>query len=159
MHPQLAPLLSGLGSAYVAQRRYKEAGNVIGRALGILEKTVGPDHPDFAAALSNLASLDFYEHNYKRSIERNRRALAIDEARFGADHPLVAIYENNLASSLIMQHKYVEAEAALQHALSILDRPGLHEPQHLGDILINLGQICAATTREDEALRYYKRAI
>ncbi len=115
--------------------------------------------PDLAAALSNLGSVAFYEHRYKDAARLHERALAIVDASLGKDNPIVVVYLNNLAAPLMKLHDYERAEVPLQRALEILERPGVRDRQHLGDVETRLGELCAATGRDGKALQHYRRAI
>ena len=55
--PRLATSLNNLAGLYQAQGKYNEAEPLYKRALGIDEKTLGPDHPDVAQSLENYADL------------------------------------------------------------------------------------------------------
>jgi tetratricopeptide (TPR) repeat protein len=58
-----------------------------------------------------------------------------------------------------MLRQYPEAEARLQEACAILDKPQAPDTTHLADVLANLGNLYHATHRDNQALDYYQRAI
>ena len=53
---------------YNNQGRYDEAEPLLKRALGILEKALGPEDPDFAGSLNNLAMVYYAQGRYDSSV-------------------------------------------------------------------------------------------
>ena len=76
-HPQIAALLTKLGSLYVVQRRYAEAEHHLRLSLKINEKVFGPDHLDVAANLEALAFVLNKELRYEEAQEVQTRAFEI----------------------------------------------------------------------------------
>lgn len=76
-HPQIAVLLTKLGSLYVVQRRYAEAERQLRHSLEINEKVLGPDHLDVAANLEALAFVLKKEHRDEEAREVQIRAFKI----------------------------------------------------------------------------------
>ncbi|KAI0219122.1 Kinesin light chain [Lamellibrachia satsuma] len=129
------------------QGKYKEAANLLNDALGIREKTLGPDHPAVAATLNNLAVLYGKRGKYKEAEPLCKRALEIREKVLGKDHPDVAKQLNNLALLCQNQGKYEEVEQYYQRALDIYENKlGPDDPN-------------VAKTKNNLVERYYKRAL
>jgi hypothetical protein len=70
------------------------------RALGIDEKSYGPERPSVARDLNNLAQLLKATNRLAEAEPLMRRALGIDEKSYGPKHPDVAVDLNNLAQLL-----------------------------------------------------------
>ena len=66
---------------------YTKAEPLLGRALAIKEKALGPEHPDTATSLNNLAGLYWLMGDYAKAEPLLQRALAIREKAVGAEHP------------------------------------------------------------------------
>ena len=89
-------LSAKVGTLY-QQGRYAEAAKVAKEALGVAEKTVGPDHPAFGVSLNNLAELYRAQGKYAQAEPLYKRALAIVEKTLGPNHPDVATVSENMA--------------------------------------------------------------
>src|SRR2546426_377099 len=68
------------------------------RALGIFEKTLGPDHILVASTLESLAGVSAGQQRYGQARRLIERALAIREKKLGQWNLTVAEDLNNLAS-------------------------------------------------------------
>src|SRR5688572_23424488 len=55
---RLATSLNNLALLYKIQAKYAEAEPIYQRAVGIIEKALGPEHPTLASILNNIAELD-----------------------------------------------------------------------------------------------------
>jgi tetratricopeptide (TPR) repeat protein len=107
--PDVAITLNSLAGQYQAQSRFADAEPLYKRALGIMEKTLGPDHPDVAITLNNLANGYQARLRFADAEPLYKRALAIQEKGLGRDHPFVAGSRNNLASLYRFQGRYADA--------------------------------------------------
>jgi tetratricopeptide (TPR) repeat protein len=92
------------------------------RALGIREKTLGPDHPDTAQSLNGLAIIYSMQGDYAAAVPLYQRSLAIRENALGPDHPDTATTINNLANLYHYQDDYATAEPLFQRALMIREK-------------------------------------
>ena len=93
---RLATSLFVLAQTYKAQGRYAEAEPLFKRALGIMEKALGPDHPHVATVLHGLATLYGDQGRYAKAVPLHKRALVIRERVLGPDDPAVATILNDL---------------------------------------------------------------
>src|SRR5215475_13349880 len=93
-----------------------------GRAIPILEKTVGSETSDVAMALNNLAAVYQDRHRYPEAERAYQRALATDERVLGKRHPAVANIINNLATLDLKLRKYAHAESLYLRALEIKEK-------------------------------------
>jgi tetratricopeptide (TPR) repeat protein len=127
--------------------RLSEAEPLMKRALGIDEKSYGPEHPDVARDLNNLALLLHDTNRLGEAEPLYRRALAIDEKSYGPEHPKVAIRLNNLASLLKDTNRLSEAEPLSRRQLRIFvefgHRTG-HEHPHFRPAINNYAGLLAA---------------
>jgi tetratricopeptide (TPR) repeat protein len=112
-------VLTGLGLAFSAQRKFAEAEPILQRAVVVKEKVLGPDSPDFARALLDLGALYRLKDEHAKSEPPIRRAVAILERALGPEHPEVAGNLTNLGGRLRDQGKFTEAEPILKRALAI----------------------------------------
>src|SRR5690349_6174983 len=77
--------------------RREEAERTYGRALPMLEETLGPDHPEVARCLANLSALYWRRGAAAEARPLAERALSIAEAALGPDDPKTALARRNLA--------------------------------------------------------------
>ena len=134
-----------------------EAENMYRRALGIQERTLGPDHPATALTLNNLGGLLATRGDFAQAEQMQRAALATMEKVFGEQHPDTAGVLTSLALALDNQGKIVEAEATYKRAIAISRKNGNARALLINDA--NLGYALAKRGRYKEALGYYKEAV
>ncbi len=94
---------------YLSPRPSPEAEPLYQRALGIVEKALGPEHPRVAGSLNNLAALYEAQGKYGEAEPLHKRALAIREKALGAEHPHVALSLENYAALLRKTGRDIEA--------------------------------------------------
>jgi tetratricopeptide (TPR) repeat protein len=111
-------LLNRAGSYFHGRGVYSEARPLLGRALAIREKTVGPEDPDTATSLNNLASLLQSQGDLAGARPLYERALAINEKRFGEGLG-TAVSLNNLGGLLHAQGDLAAARPLFERALAI----------------------------------------
>jgi tetratricopeptide (TPR) repeat protein len=157
-HPDVATILSNLGSLYCTQGKYAEADPLYQRALGIREKALGPEHPDVAQSLNNLAELYRAQGKYAQAEPLYQRALEIREKALGPEHPDVAQSPNNLARLYYAQGKYAEAEPLFQRALGIREKALGPEHPDVAQALENYALLLRQTGRESQAAEMEARA-
>jgi CHAT domain-containing protein len=132
--------------------RYREAEDLLKRALAITEKTFGASHPNVAHALSELGSVYDGLGRPAEAEASYRRALTIYEKFNGPDHPDVANILSNLSVGAALQKRYDEAERMLNRAIPIEEKAlGADHPRVIGT-LSNLAYVLAAQGRYEAAL-------
>lgn len=134
---RLGASLTGLGLAYIGQRKFTEAEPILQRAIAVKEKVLGPDHPDVARALIDLGTLYRMRGEHGKAEVPTRRGVAILEKALGPEHPEVAGNLTNLGGRLRDQGKFAEAEPMLQRALAI--RTKILPPDHPDIVRSTLG--------------------
>ncbi len=168
-----ASLLSGMASYQHGKAVYKEAEELLRRALEIRKKQLGSEHPDVAEVLNNLGVLlkaqgkdGEAEPFYRRALEIDeeaellyRRALEIRVKLLGLDHLDVVESLNNLAALLYNQGKYRESESLFSRALDICEKQhGLDHP-YVALSVNNLGMLLKVQGKYREAESLYRRAL
>jgi tetratricopeptide (TPR) repeat protein len=97
---EAARLFNEAGIYLYERARYAEAEPLYQRALGIMEKALGPAHPNVAQSLNNLAVLYDDQGKYAEAEPLYQRALRIWEKALGPEHPKVATVLENYAPLL-----------------------------------------------------------
>ena len=92
------------------------------RALGIVEKVLGPDHHNVATVLDNLAGLSKATGDYAQAEPLLQRALGIREKGLGPAHPDVAISLDNLAALFTAKSDITKAIAYKARADKVSER-------------------------------------
>lgn len=105
--------------ALYSQGNYRQATIIFRQALGVAEKTFGPDHPAVATSLNNLALLYSTQGQYAQAEPLYKRSLAIIEKGLGPDHPNVAQSLENMALLYRKTGREEEAEALEKRAAAI----------------------------------------
>jgi tetratricopeptide (TPR) repeat protein len=138
---------------------YGAAEPLFRRALGIDEKSLGPNHPELAIRLNHLALLLSDTNRRAEAEVLFRRALDIDERSLGPNHPEVAICLNNLAKLLRETSRLAEAEPLVRRALDIDERSlGPNHPE-VAICLNNLANLLREANRLAEAEPLIRRAL
>jgi tetratricopeptide (TPR) repeat protein len=114
------PKLLDRASGYFYERAaYSQAAPLMGDALAIREKVLGPGHPDTGMSLNALALLLRRQGNFAAARPLFERALAIDEKVLGPEHPYTATSLNNLAGLLKEQGDLAAARPLFERALAM----------------------------------------
>src|SRR5215831_2077948 len=156
---RLATSLNSLAVLYHVQGKYAEAEPLYKRALGIREKTLGPDHPDVASSLNSLAALYRAQGKYTEAEPLYQRALMIRERALEPDNPGTAMSLNGLALLYSAQRKYTEAEPLYQRALMMREKALGPDHRDVATSLNNLALLYYAQGKYVEAEPLYKRAL
>ena len=104
------------------QGHYAEGAKVAEEALGVAERTFGPDHPNVATSLNDLALLYYSQGKYAEAEPLYKRSLKIAEKALGPDHPNVAAVLENMAKCCREMGKKDEAEKLEARAKKIRNK-------------------------------------
>ncbi len=142
---ELGVLVQKIATYLVQRERFELAEFAYQRALGIQERTMGPDHPDVALTLAGLAGMYDRRENYQEVEPLYRRAISLLEANLGLEHLQLVFPLRGLALFYLRMNRFKEAEEIYQRVLSICT-------QHLGQSHADV-----ATALYDLALCYYNQ--
>ncbi len=159
-HFETARILNALGILSTTQEDYREAENLLQRALAIYERSEeDADHLTTAATLNNLALLYQEQEKYSLAESLYQRVLTIEEQVLGIDHLTTAATLNNLALLYQKQEKYSLAEPLYQRALAIYE--GTLEPEHpdIARSLNNLASLYQNQAKYQQAKPLLERAV
>ena len=109
-HPEVAIILSDLGSLYCLQSRYAKAEPLLRRALAIKRRTE-PTHLDTGHTLYQLAKLYKQKEKYSKADSLFQQSLAIFRQQLGPEHPKTqAVYSDlmTMVVTAIEVGKFVE---------------------------------------------------
>ena len=104
---------------YQEQGEYEKALEYYGKALEIVERTLGNDHPSTATTYNNMAGVYKAQGDYEKALEYYEKDLEISEKVLGSDHPNTATTYNNMALVYEAQGEYEKA----QRRWNIIARP------------------------------------
>lgn len=121
------------------------------RALGILEKSLGPTHVELGTLHAFLGSSALDRRAYGEAEEHCARSLAIYRERLPAEHPYVAHALASLGSVYSLQGRHAQAEMLLRQSLDLTDRAGQRDHWALARVLSELGTALMMQGRLDEA--------
>ena len=155
----LAEYLNLEGLLWLDAGQYAKARTPLERALGIREKTLGPEHLDAATSFNNLALLYDHQGRYEQAEPLYQRALGILEKALGPEHSDVATSLNNLAMLYAAQGRYAQAEPLYQRALVIDEKTLGSEHPDLATDLNNLAALYYAQGRYAQAEPLFQRAL
>ncbi len=127
--------LNNLGEVLHLLGRYSEAEQHFGHALGIMEKTHGPNHSGIAMILNNIAGLKSSQGQYAEAEPIYKRAMGISQKAFGPDHLRVALGLNNLSHLYRKLGRYAEVEPLMKRSLKILEKAVGPNHPHVATVL------------------------
>jgi serine/threonine-protein kinase len=137
---------------------YAEAVARYDRALGVLERALGPEHHQVATTLVNLGMALHAQGDVRRPTPLFERAVAIQTRTMGPDHPNVAFALVGLGRAEVALGRLDEARAALERAQAIREKAGPDHPD-LAEPLLGLGELHLARRRPADALPPLERAL
>jgi serine/threonine protein kinase len=153
-----AQLLDTIGTVYIQLGLYDRAGEIADQALGLRERTLGPDDLDVATSLETRAWVHFLQDQNALSLPLLERGLAIRERALGPEHLDVARSLGNIASVERELRQYDAAEANYHRAIGIFERRAPDDPE-LAGLLSNLTTIYADQHRWQLAEPLHRRAL
>jgi len=158
-HSDVAQTLNNLALLHQETGNFEAAEPLYRQALEIRKKALGEDHADVGQTLNNLAGLYYRNKDYPVAESLYRDALEIWRKALGDEHPDVAACANNLALLHYEKGDYTAAEPLYRQALRIWRKAlGGEEHPNIGRVLNNLGALCVAIQRQDEAFELMKQA-
>lgn len=108
-HPELLPLLDGLGAAYARTDRTDQALAQHRRALAVREKVFGANHWKLSTSLNNLGTLSIRANDYTEAQQYFERSLAARATSGHGEDESTATTTGNLGLAYRQQKKYEEA--------------------------------------------------
>lgn len=160
---QRAEAASGLGQAYMQQKKFKEAEGVWTEALGIWENRLSKNDVRIGDLLSNLAELHhFRQIRPEAAVPVYERLLRMHEDpaskwKFGPYPPFTA--RAVVAAHYKREARFAEAESILRKMLESLEGPKSKGGLGAMQILRELGSVCQAQKKFQDAEKFYRRAI
>jgi eukaryotic-like serine/threonine-protein kinase len=121
--PELqAQMMNVMGTVYFNLGLYLEAHPLLGRALEIRTRVLGPEHIDTLKSMNNLGTVLDDEGRYAEAERLHRQVLEVRTRVLGPDHEDTLASMNNLANSLGEQGRYADAEKLFRQAVDIENR-------------------------------------
>jgi len=141
------------------QGKDKEATAIAEKAVGLAQRTLGPDHAETIKSLSNLASLYEAQGRHGEAEPLLKRALEGFERVLGKDDPTTLAAVSSLGALYKSQGRYAEAEPLLKRALEGFQR--VRGPDDLQALISadNLGSLYRVQGRYAEAEPLQRRAL
>ena len=154
-----ARLLNQIGTFLNEQGEYKEARELIERALQLKRKVLGEEHPSTITSVNNLASLYVRQGRYGEAKPLYEQGLRLRRKVLGEEHPDTLTSMNNLASLYVRQGRYREAEALHEQALRLSRKVlGEEHPSTLTSIN-NLAWLYESQGRYEEVEALYEQGL
>ena len=157
--PDYAKSLNNLGALYNYMGDYKSAEPYYKEALEIIMKALGAEHPDYASSLNNLGALYSDMGDYKSAEPYYKQALEIRKKAFDEEHPDYASSLNNLGILYSDMGDYKSAELYCKQALEIRKKALGEEHPYYAQSLDNLGILYSDMGDYKAAEPYYKQAL
>jgi tetratricopeptide (TPR) repeat protein len=158
--PQVtARLLNQVGLYLHSRGQFREAREVLGRAMEVAERAYSPKHPAIAGIVGNLASSLESMGDLSGALELHTRALAIAETAYGKDGPEVARSLNNLGGVFIELGNLEKARSLYERVLSINEATYGPASMPVAMSLNNLGVLLKESGDLQGALDNFQRAL
>jgi tetratricopeptide (TPR) repeat protein/CHAT domain-containing protein len=137
----------------------REAIALESRALGIVIRQASVGHPDAAAVLRGLAYRFSGLGDHEKAETLFTAALKITRERLGPSHPETAECLGGRGRAYMRQGKLALAEHDLLEAREMMVRSLGEDHPDVAAVLTDLGQVCVAVGRDEEALEYFRQAM
>lgn len=121
-HPYVAYTLRILSKIYQGQSRYREAAEVLDRALRIICRDNNEDEQEIAPFKADMGCLLVAQGQYVKAESYFEESIASIEKSFGPNHLYTAKVLNNQAKLYFLQERYDEAEALISQVLSVYEK-------------------------------------
>lgn len=151
-------ILSNLGAVYVNQRKFKQAEEILGRALMIKELDLGPAHPALIPTLHSIAVLFTETHRYTEAEVQYQRALKILEPQSTSLAPQVASVLHELSALYRREGRKADSDAALENA-ALIARNNLDKEPEMAAIVDEYSKILENRGNKREAQELHAEAI
>jgi tetratricopeptide (TPR) repeat protein len=136
-----------------------EAEQLLGEALAIEEKTVGPDHRNTGIVSFTLGRTLLWSGRGRDAEPLLRKALAIEEKSRGENSSLAGLILFDLATISHGEQRYPEAEALYRRDLAILEKNHGREYRQVAVVLSYLGATYYDQGKYPEAETTWRRAL
>jgi CHAT domain-containing protein len=157
--PDLAWLLSELGTMYAAQGRYAEAEPLYKRALEISEVQPQPNDLVISINLAALSGIYARQGRYAEAEALQRRALESAKRAESPEGHYVSTRLSDLAQLVMARGRYAEAEELLKQSLILAERANGPEHPDVGLVRNNLAALYAQAGRYADAEPLLKRSV
>jgi tetratricopeptide (TPR) repeat protein len=156
---ELAGDCAELGSFYLAQKRYAVAEPNFRRAIGLVEKKLGPEDATLVPLLDNLADVFIKQKNFPPAEPPLRRIVWIQERAVGPSDVKLAPNLDKLALELFHLERFPEAEQLYRRSLAIWEPAMGPTNPDLTSAIDNLGVALAAQQKYADSEPFYKRSL
>lgn len=158
------PLLQGrimhtMGTVHQALGLYDPAGKLLGDALAVRERELGPNHPSVAETLDALGQVAVEKGDFDAADRYYRRALAIRERVLGREHIDVGGTLGGLAALRFRQGRNAEAESLYIRVLDIGRHSSKPNDRDRASGLMGLALVYWAQGRYTEAEPLLREAL
>ena len=153
---QVARVLNNLGGSLEQLTRYKEAREVLDRALKVQERIFGGSHPNLATTLNNLATLARRDLDFTGSMRALRRAIAMRDQL--SDRQL-AVTLHNLGAVSYDTRQRKAAEKYFRESIALYERVEGRDSPSNAPAFSFLAKMLADSGRTEEAEQMQKRSL
>jgi CHAT domain-containing protein len=150
-----------LADLYIANGDYEKARLLYEQVLEVRKRTLRPNHQAIGYSLFKLGTLSFKTGDDVRAEQLYKEAIAIWETQQGSasNYPSIAVALRELAQIFYQRRNYIQAEGALQRALTVLIAVNGPESPKVGLILEQLASIHYDQAHYDQAESLCQRAL
>ncbi len=133
--------------------------DLMSKAHGVFESTLGSEHPQVAEAIEGVGSMLGMQGDLTEAIKLTERALAIKQKALGEEHTSVAQTLSNLGLLLKQAGDLGGAMAIYKQALTILETNNAAETVPAAACLGNIGSLYYAGGNPSLAAAFLERAL
>ncbi len=157
--PQVAAVLSNLGTFYDVMGKPQESVEASLRGLAIRRKALPAGHPDLAKSYNTLGNGYLGLNQPDLALNFYRQAADLFSRRYGATHAWTLGVRNNIA--IILKDKGRYAEALRLYNEDLRAQEAVHGKEHpdVTSVLDNIAEVYYLEKRYDEALPIFREAL
>jgi tetratricopeptide (TPR) repeat protein len=150
-------VLNNLGNVYIAQKKFKQAEELLQNVLEMKQTSFGPTHPSLVFTLLALGNLETDIGQYSKAEDQFQRALGILQARNENVDLLTARVLFSLSLCYSKSERKLQADSTLAQAAA-LARPNLEKNPDMRPIVENYAAVLRGQGKTKEAEELQREA-
>ncbi|MGO4881184.1 MAG: tetratricopeptide repeat protein [Bryobacteraceae bacterium] len=154
-----ARMMYTMGEVYESLGLYSQAQSLLGRAVDIRRRVLGPQNPDTLTSMGGLGQNLQAQDHYAEAEKLDRETLGAQRRVMGPEHPDTLMSMHNLGIILEIEGRWADAEKLHRETLEIRRRVlGPEHPDTLRSMR-NLGVVLNCEGRHAEAERLERETL
>jgi non-specific serine/threonine protein kinase/serine/threonine-protein kinase len=158
-HIEVGRVVNAWGNLELERRHITQADSLLGIALPILERRLGPMDLEVSEALRQTAVVRRHQQRYAEAESLYMQSMHILKAHYGADNAAVGKVVSDIGVLHYFMDDFPEAEARTRQAIRVYESTEPMSYAYYGESMNNLGAILLKQDKVSEALVVFEEAL